>query len=105
MKVTLKKIIMWFAESFKNKEGKTDGRAITIALSVLYCIQSGIADQYFTKTPSEFIFNSFWIIVVAGLAILSPELISKFKGVFKGDNSTNNSSSTNNPDKDNNRVL
>jgi uncharacterized membrane protein (DUF441 family) len=72
----------WFLKSFETREGKPDGRAITVSICVLYIIQAGIADQYFKQKPTQEIFDSFWWIVVIGIGILSPELISKVSSKF-----------------------
>jgi hypothetical protein len=96
----LYKLMKWFLKSFETN-GKPDGRAITVSICVLYIIQAGVADQYFNLEPTQEIFDSFWWIVVIGIGILSPELISKFSKFTSNDKnkestSTNTSNTTDN---------
>jgi hypothetical protein len=78
------KSVKWLRKSFEDKFGKPDPRAFTVFLSFIYIVQSGVGDQYWGKRPTIEIFDAFWWIVVIGIGLLSPELLSKVPFLNKG---------------------
>jgi hypothetical protein len=96
--------MIWFLKSFETKEGKPDGRAITISLSFIMLCTMAILNQIYDMDVEENIYDSFWWIVVIGLGILSPELVSKFSSKLTSNDTTkktDNANTTNTTDNSN----
>jgi hypothetical protein len=63
--------------SFKDVNGNWDGKRITAFVSFCWIMISAIADQFYAKHPTEFIFQTFAWIVIGALALSVPEYFSK----------------------------
>ena len=75
-------MISWLKKTFEDEKGKPSSKRITVFAAILILIQSSIADQYFKKVPTEFVFNSWYYIVIVGIGLTAgvAELITAFKG-------------------------
>lgn len=75
----MRKAFTWLAKTFQNSKGNPDGRAVTIFVSFLFMLVAGSANLFYDYEIDAFIFDAFYYIVLIGIGILSPELVSKIK--------------------------
>jgi hypothetical protein len=81
------KVIEWLKRTFETEAGHPDWKAITACVSIVYIVQSGVAQQYWGKEPNMEIYNSFWwiVIIIAGLSTEMISIMSKIPFKLKKD--------------------
>ena len=93
-------IIEWIKRTFETQDGRPDWKAITAFVSIIYIVQSGVAQQYWQKEPNMEIYNSFWwiVVIIAGLSTDMISIMSKIPLKLKKDEpqSSNRNTTTDN---------